>query len=493
MTWQIGPAELKKSIPAGVGLLIILGIYTVISSHFRYVGLMVPDESYYTLAARAVYEGQIPYRDFAYMQMPLLPYINGLVMSVIGFGMDNHRFISFIWGGLGLVAVIVALRQRLGKWEPGFIAAFAVASSPRWGFLQAMGSWCGIAGMFLNIALAAVLWRGEIRWRTIVFAICGTISIGCRLTCAPIVAMLTVMLLMDARGIKECLKILATCLGAGAIAILPFVIAAPEEFYFMNWEYHMESQMARPISVKAMQGWDVSPAAIVIEIIGFCGAWVLIRKRKWQELVLLLTGLVGLITPMIPAGAWGTYISASVPIAAAAGVTAMWTSGMAANNPHRHIVWVLPVMSLFHMTPLEVPEGAATEIEEIGAFIQGNVEEGPILTPANIIAVESERKPILRTEMGKFSAMLPWERERAKRYHMTTLPDLVESVEDQEPAAIVLVMEPLGWRVWNFQWALPSWEAQPFPFIKEFDDAVEDCYQSAWRTSTMEVFVRRKE
>ncbi|MDW8268066.1 MAG: hypothetical protein RMN24_02775 [Anaerolineae bacterium] len=33
------------------------------------------DEGWYLWAARLVYEGQIPYRDFAYPQAPLLPYV----------------------------------------------------------------------------------------------------------------------------------------------------------------------------------------------------------------------------------------------------------------------------------------------------------------------------------------------------------------------------------------------------------------------------------
>ncbi|MCP4605473.1 MAG: hypothetical protein GY847_33965 [Proteobacteria bacterium] len=491
MIKMLKSARFRKMGSVGLGFLIVLGVYTIISTHFRRVGLMVPDESYYALAARAVYEGKIPYRDFAYMQMPLLPYINGLMLSLIGYGLDNHRFVNFIWGGIGLVVLISVIRQRLGRWEPAFVAAFAVAASPRWGFLQSMGSWCGVAGMFLIFALAAVLWRAPVGRRVLPFAISGTISIGCRLSGAPVVAVLAVILLLEADGLKERLKVLAICLGVGTVTFLPFFIAAPEEFYFMNWQYHMESQVKHLFSTKALQAWDISPAAIVIQAIGLLGLRILIRKKKWSEIILLSAGIVGLITPMIPKGAWGTYISSSVPIASTAGVIAMWTAGMAVKNPHRHVLWAFPLMSLFHMTPLEVPEGAATEVEEIAAFISVEVEDGPLLTPANIIAVEAGREAIKGTEMGKFSAMLPWEEERAKLFHMTTLTDLTEVVDAQEPAAIILVVEPKGWRVWNFHWALPSWKKQPYLYIKEFEDKIEECYKPVWLTSTMEVFIRR--
>ena len=84
----------RKRLAAVLGVLIVLGGYAVISAHFRRVGLMAPDESYYTLASRSVYQGEVPYRDFAYMQMPYLPYLNGLVMQVTGLPMKTSTGFS---------------------------------------------------------------------------------------------------------------------------------------------------------------------------------------------------------------------------------------------------------------------------------------------------------------------------------------------------------------------------------------------------------------
>ncbi len=491
--------EMRKALPlkqiviGALGFTFVIGVYAIISSHFRNVGLMAPDESYYTLAARTVWEGKMPYRDFAYMQMPLMPYINGAVMSIIGFGLDNHRFLSSVWAGIGIIALIVAMRQRFSRWEPGFVAAFAVAGSPRWGFLQSMGVWAGVAGMFLNLSLAAVLWPGPLRRRVVLFAIFGTLSIGCRLSGAPIVALLALILILEAPGWKKRLEMFGICIGIGSAANLPFVLAAPQRFYFMNWQYHMESTAERDLATKALQAWDVSPSAIVIIAIALFSIPLLVQKRKWAEILLLAAGLTGIIVPIAPASAWGVYIGASVPVAAMAGVTAIWASGMAVNNPHRHVMWAFPLMSLFHITPLEVLEGAATEVEEIGALISQEVEDGPILTPANIIAVESGRDVIRGTEMGHFSAMFPWDEKRAERFHMTTLNALIDAIEDQEPAAVILVSQPRGWMVWNFRWALPTMEIQPETYISNFQETIRQCYKLVWQTSTMNVYVPRRD
>ena len=474
-----------------IGLTIVTGCYVVMSTHFRRVGLMVPDESYYTLAAREVYRGRLPYSDFAYTQMPHLPYLNGLAMQLTGVGLDSHRLISSIWGGLGILAILLALRKRLGSFEPGLAAAFAVVASPRWCFLQSMGSWCGATGMLLCFALAVLLIDGPFKLRSALFAVFGTLAIGCRLSSAPIVAVLAMAFLVEAKDLGSRLRFLLLCLIIGACTILPFVIPDPEAFLFFNWQFHVESLMERPIPVKAMQVWDIAPAAITILALGLLSTRRLLVAKKWTESILLLSAVVALIVPMIPKGAWGSYVAASAPVAAAAGITAFWAGGMGTGNPHRHVVWLFPLMSLFHMTPLEVIEGAATDTEEVAAFIASEVPAGPLLTPANIIAVEADRDPLEGTEMGKFSAFYPFEEARARRFRMTTLPLITQAVENHEPAAVVLLIEPSGWRLWNFEWALPYFERQPRDAIEQFQNTMADCYRPAWTTSTMEVWVRK--
>ena len=52
------------------------------------------DEGLYLLAAKLVGHGQVPYRDFFYQQMPGLPYVYGLWMSVAGASWASGRLLS---------------------------------------------------------------------------------------------------------------------------------------------------------------------------------------------------------------------------------------------------------------------------------------------------------------------------------------------------------------------------------------------------------------
>jgi len=494
----VKPLEIRGGRPLPLllgagGVLLVLTVYSILASYFRNAGMMAPDESFYAIAAREVFEGRLPYRDFAYTQTPLLPYLNGLVLRVVGLSMDNHRLLNAVWGGLGLVALMAGVWRRTGRVEPAIATGFVMAASPRWVSLQALGVWCGPAGALLNAGTAAVLWPGPLGRRAIVFAIAGTCSIACRLSCAPVVAVLAVPLLVEAGSPRRALVLLAGFLAAGAAVFLPFVLAAPSSFYFDVWRFHVLSGIERNFEAQALQWWNVAPAAMVALVAGFFGLPRLIKGRRWAEVALVAAGLVGVTTPMIPASAWGVYVAAGAPLAAAGGICAFWAVGLAERTPLRHAVWILPLLSALVILPPAVTEGAATEPEEVGAFIRNEVDEGPLLTPLGIVAVEAGRDVLKGTEMGTFSAMRPRDADLAHELRMTTLADLTRSVLDQEPAAIVKTIDPGPWIVWNFRWAMPSLDTQPLAEIYAFEDAIVECYEPVWRTQTMEVYVRRME
>jgi hypothetical protein len=106
--------------------------------------------------------------------------------------------------------------------------------------------------------------------------------------------------------------------------------------------------------------------------------------------------------------------------------------------------------------------------------------------------VEAGRELIPGTEMGAFAAMHPGRGEEAARRRMTTLSRLAESVRDGEPAAVVRMIDPPPWRVWNWRWVLPSFDDQPIDAIHDFEDSLSECYEPVMRTSTMEVLVLRE-
>ena len=63
---------------------LVAGLYLGIAGYFVRHGMINFDEGFYAYVAREVMRGRVPYRDFAYTQTPLLPYLEGAAMSVTG-------------------------------------------------------------------------------------------------------------------------------------------------------------------------------------------------------------------------------------------------------------------------------------------------------------------------------------------------------------------------------------------------------------------------
>ena len=53
--------------------------YLALGADFVHFGHINHDEGWYLYASRLVYDGSLPYRDFAFFQAPVLPYLYGLV------------------------------------------------------------------------------------------------------------------------------------------------------------------------------------------------------------------------------------------------------------------------------------------------------------------------------------------------------------------------------------------------------------------------------
>src|SRR5881296_1377272 len=60
------------------------------------------DEGFYATAARLVWQGKAPYKDFFYQQAPLLPYVYSWIWGVHARSLLNMRFLSVAFGALAV-------------------------------------------------------------------------------------------------------------------------------------------------------------------------------------------------------------------------------------------------------------------------------------------------------------------------------------------------------------------------------------------------------
>lgn len=92
------------------------------------------DEGWYLWASKLVYEGQLLYRDFAYTQTPLLPYVYGAWQLIAGEGVLAGRLLTSLFGGLSILTGGLIVHRRLIDQQRAELAPLALAI---YGFLSA--------------------------------------------------------------------------------------------------------------------------------------------------------------------------------------------------------------------------------------------------------------------------------------------------------------------------------------------------------------------
>jgi Dolichyl-phosphate-mannose-protein mannosyltransferase len=111
-------------------LQIAFGAYCVVGLLFVFFGNPNRDEGWYLYASRLVYEGKIPYKDFPYFQMPLLPYVYGLPQLLFGPSLLVGRLTSF---ALSLITIGVGMhlaRRIAGRTGALVFVGLTVVSLP---------------------------------------------------------------------------------------------------------------------------------------------------------------------------------------------------------------------------------------------------------------------------------------------------------------------------------------------------------------------------
>jgi hypothetical protein len=111
---------LAPGVAIGVALVLAQCLVFVPVALVRFVD---GDEGSYALAAKLVMRGELPYRDFVYGQMPLLPYVYGVWTALVGESWYGIRLLSALFAvGLGGLMYVT-----LAAWFGRRLAALGVA------------------------------------------------------------------------------------------------------------------------------------------------------------------------------------------------------------------------------------------------------------------------------------------------------------------------------------------------------------------------------
>jgi len=225
----------KLLIPVGI---VSLLIFIAISFH-RFID---PDEGFYLLASRLVYQHKLPYVDFFYTQAPLLPYVYGLWLHIGGE--------SWLWArslSAGLTAALATLVyfqvcSCTRKWALGMLAVCLFAANSQVFAWMPITKTYALSSVLLFSSYVAAS-RFSSRSSKFAFALAALLfglSVEVR---AYFIAVLPIFLLAIFRNSAIREKKTAICYFAAgfALAMLPslyFFSLNPALFSFDNLGYH---------------------------------------------------------------------------------------------------------------------------------------------------------------------------------------------------------------------------------------------------------------
>jgi len=229
----------EKHLTVFLFILIAQAILLLLFVFFRYIDA---DEGLYLMAVYQVWEGKIPYLDFVYVQMPLLPYLYSFVSHSGFLSLTEARMISVLLS-VFLGFLLFSFARRISKDIKiplflFFLYAFngliltwnsvvkTYAFSNLFAFLSFM--------FFIQISLSP-------RIRGIDFFLSG-IFIGLALSCRSVfllifLAQVVIIFLLLPSKVANLAHFLAGATSSSLLSIYLFS-KNPESFIFNNFSYH---------------------------------------------------------------------------------------------------------------------------------------------------------------------------------------------------------------------------------------------------------------
>lgn len=491
---------------AGLTLLAYLGVGAF---HVRYGALNV-DEGFYAAATRAVWQGEVPYRDFGFTQPPAVPYINAPLLAAAGSGLFQQRAVSALWAALAVGLAAWLVHRRAGRSSALLLVAlFALA--PPWMYFMHLGKTYALAS-FLAVATTAIFLVASPGWKkTVALSLVAALGTACRYPVAPFFGLVWLASLFEAGrpSLRHIMRSLAALGGSVALVFLPFLFAASESFVFWTVDFHRVSVPLKDWRL----AWNVI-VGLAPAIWGLALTAVLLpaaRRAGWQrEHAVFAAALVALAFNLLPGGTYEEYgVPFLLPLGAASLILlrpvvsnlSLLRGSCAAIALLAAAFTLAPAVNWHSLAPAQrtlpsvfLPPNAPPYLFELPANIAAARDvvrqllpsDQPFVGSAIILAAETGHPVPSRFRMGAFSMTFDYERERAHALHLATGDDFERYLRDIDMPIVVLHANPK----FNFAWSMPSFAAPPADRLREFDRLLSRYFVPVYRDHDFLILAR---
>ncbi len=349
--------RIDQAQPAVVyGLLaILLAAVFVPMSLYR---LVDGDEGTYLLVSRLVVEGQLPYHDFFYPQMFLLPYVYGGWMKLVGYSWYGARLLSAVFSiALGLLVYRQAARLAGARaWGVLAVVLFTF-SSLAFGWYPLIKTF--VFPSLLLFAAYAVLSSAS-RWRWVASGVLIGLATDCRVYLIAVVPAFILELYLTEEDPKRRLMQFARFAIGLALALLPnelFLLIDPRTFVFnivdnqvirtdfglLGWMDQRSGVVEQLLAINSAEG-VTSFQFLVIFVLNLV-SWVSdALSREWPSLA-STTAVSLLLVSLVPTPVYTQYFCIPIPFLLVNAVTFLAKLAREASGPRlRHLFASLTVI-----------------------------------------------------------------------------------------------------------------------------------------------------
>jgi hypothetical protein len=483
------PAPTRRSTTARVlGAVAVASVvaYAAVSAWYLVRGRLNADEGWYLYAGRLVWRGELPFSDFSFTQMPLVPYVYGIFQVVVP-SLYVGRLVSLVFS-----TAAVALAVRVAWREAGRPAAAAVGvlcvAFPMGIYNLTITKTYALVAFFL-VAILATL-TSPMR-RTITFPLATAAATGLALTRTsgiPLAMIVVAYVLWRApdhgtRWRAAVVPAVATAFTAVLVLVDPSAARfGLSSFHQLLWHRaslgtRVDTILTDRIPEWARDYWGYLALTLLAVAAVACSAEVRRYARQRPAYAMTAVGLVLYLALQLPAGQWGAveYLTPVVPVLVTMAVVLVsrWWLGGAGREPRFQLAPVvagagvvgLALLTVFHPSArgFLVENGAAGSIaaanrvaDVVKAHTDGSDEVLALWGQPETVSSDRDLTPDVT--FGLFSYE-DFTTPRARALHYVNQQRLLDILESRRPTAVV--MTALDRVFFNFRGTLSRRRTDP--------------------------------
>jgi hypothetical protein len=444
--------------------LVSVFVYLFWSVLYVWMGQINMDEGWYLYASKLVYAGFLPYRDFAYTQTPLLPYVYGLPF-LLQSSILTGRLTSLAFSIFALL-VFLRVARRYGGDPAVALTAWLLATFTYGLYFVAIVKTYALVMLLVAGTLWALTVRPRHQWNYLAAAFCATLAAAARLSASALAVPVLVYCLWAAKRSRVRWSIGAMVAGI-AIGFTILFAQNPQATEWNLLGHHLAKWGDATLAEKLAEiiwyrvpNWLNFYLPYVLLIVALTGSYLIARDRRVvgrfhvQPVVLpLLVYGLGLTlfgaTHFVTGGWFLEYfvppMIGGLPLLAivAARVLTVWRTQRRARLLLSAALLLLPILAViqYGLLNLDLSGGQTPlqEIAEVAAFVtQNSTRDDQIMALESLwVAIDSNRSVPPDMAMALFS-LQPLDRQTAVKFHLVNCAMVVDRIANQKFRIIII-------------------------------------------------------